>query len=243
MRLADANGDGLPDIVTGWEQGGVVRVYLHPGPAKSQELWPAVTAGQAPGVEDAVLVDLDRDGAVDVVSCAEQGSERMAVHWAPKEPSRYLDEAAWKTEPLPASEGRLWMFCEPAQVDGKHGVDLIAGGKGKGAAIGWWEAPADPRDLKAWRWHPLRPVGWIMSLVSEDMDGDGDADLLFSDRKGAAAGCFWLEHPGTERAAEAWAEHPIGVQGQEVMFLRTTDLDRDRLRDVVAAVKPRELHY
>ena len=39
VRLADANGDGLPDIVTGWEEGGTVRVTLNPGPAKSRRPW------------------------------------------------------------------------------------------------------------------------------------------------------------------------------------------------------------
>ncbi|MGK0200289.1 MAG: hypothetical protein ACI91J_003579, partial [Yoonia sp.] len=41
-RLGDVNQDGLPDIVTGWEQGGITRVYVNPGPAKAKEKWPAV---------------------------------------------------------------------------------------------------------------------------------------------------------------------------------------------------------
>ena len=28
VRLADVNGDGRPDIATGWEEGGVIRAYL-----------------------------------------------------------------------------------------------------------------------------------------------------------------------------------------------------------------------
>src|SRR5688500_16108882 len=48
VRLADANGDGLLDIVTGWEQGSVTRLYLNPGPAKAREKWPAVTIGKTP---------------------------------------------------------------------------------------------------------------------------------------------------------------------------------------------------
>ena len=31
VRLADVNADGRPDIVTGWEEGGITRVYLNPG--------------------------------------------------------------------------------------------------------------------------------------------------------------------------------------------------------------------
>ena len=71
VRLADANGDGLMDIVTGWEEGGVVRLYLNPGPEKAKNKWPAVTVGRVNNIEDAVMVDLDNDGAIDVVSSCE----------------------------------------------------------------------------------------------------------------------------------------------------------------------------
>ena len=154
MRLADANGDGRPDIVTGWEEGGRVRLYLNPGPAAAKAPWPAVTVGEAGSVEDAVLVDLDGDGALDVVSCSEGSTRRISVHWAPRERPASLDPAAWKTEPLPPSQGMMqWMYCLPMQVDGRNGIDLVAGGKNRGAALGWWEAPANPRDFAGWRWH------------------------------------------------------------------------------------------
>ena len=28
VRTADVNGDGIPDLVAGWEQGGLTRVYV-----------------------------------------------------------------------------------------------------------------------------------------------------------------------------------------------------------------------
>jgi hypothetical protein len=77
--MADLNGDSLPDIVTGWEEGGVVRVYLNPGPARAKQPWPAVTAGEVGSVEDAVLVDLDGDGDLDVATCEER--ENWGVIW------------------------------------------------------------------------------------------------------------------------------------------------------------------
>ncbi len=67
--------------------------------------------------------------------------------------------------------------------DGEHGIDLVAGAKSPGAAIGCFRAPPQPRDLASWTWHAWRPCGWLMSLAAEDMDGDGDCDVLFSDRK------------------------------------------------------------
>ncbi len=245
IRLADANGDGLPDIATGWEQGGLVRVYLNPGPGKARERWPAVTVGRVADVEDAVLADLDNDGAVDVVSCCEGPTRTMFMHWAPAPRDRYLEPTAWRTGPLPASSKLMrWMFALPLQVDGQHGLDLIAGGKDAGAAIGWFEAPGEARRLNAWKWHVLRKCGWLMSLLAADMDGDGDSDIVFSDRKGPATGACWLENPGPGDAQQApWREHAIGGSGREVMFLQLADLDQDGYEDVLVAVKPREIQW
>ncbi|MDM8004904.1 MAG: VCBS repeat-containing protein [Phycisphaerae bacterium] len=245
VRLADANGDRLPDVAAGWEEGGLIRVYLHPGTRAARRPWPAVTVGQVSSPEDAVFADLDGDGVVDVVSCCEGQEKTVFFHWAPRERSRYLDPTAWKTEALPASKGLCqWMFCLPIQVDGRNGVDLVVGGKNEAARIGWFEAPPDAHDLNAWKWHPLFDAGWIMSLIAEDMDGDGDRDILASDRKGASRGCLWIENPGPDRAdTSRWPIHRIGAGDREYMFLTVADLDGDGLRDVVAATAGREWVY
>lgn len=243
VRLADANGDGLLDIVTGWEEGGVVRIYLNPGPSRASETWPALTVGQVSSVEDAVFVDLDGDGALDVVSSAEGTTRTVHAHWAPADRSRYVDPSAWRTEPFPATTAvRQWMFCLPTQVDGQHGIDLILGSKGPDAQLGWLEAPSQPRDLAAWRWHPLRKAGWIMSRVNHDIDGDGDLDLVVSDRMGPRRGAFWLENPGALHAKDQpWKEHALGAEDQEVMFLTVADVDDDGLTDILAATKSHTL--
>jgi hypothetical protein len=234
VRLADANGDGLPDIVTGWEQGGVTRLYLNPGPAKAREKWPAVTVGRTPNVEDAVLVDLDGDGSLDVVTCMEGKTRRMDVHWGPKDKSKILDPSAWKSEKLPAAADQMmWMYCTPMDVDGKNGIDLVAGGKNKGAKVGWFESPANPRDLAAWKFHPLTDCGWVMSIVPADMDGDGNIDLLISDRHGDKQGCRWLQNPGKVGPLDQpWKSHPVGPV-QTVLFLIYADVDKDGQADVI----------
>ena len=58
-RLADVNADGLPDISTPWEEGGLIRVYLHPGVRAVAQPWPPITVGQVGSPEDAVFADLD----------------------------------------------------------------------------------------------------------------------------------------------------------------------------------------
>ncbi len=244
-RLADVNGDGLPDIATGWEQGGVTRVYLNPGPDKSSAKWPAVTVGRTPNVEDAVFVDLDNDGAVDVVSSCEGKTRTMFVHWAPRKKADYLNPKKWKTEPLPASIGKMmWMFALPLDIDGRNGVDIVGSAKGGGAEIGWFEAPKDPRNLAAWKYHTLRRSGWIMSLIKTDMDGDGDEDVVATDRKGRDSEAFWLENPGLSgKLRQPWTSHHIGGRGKEMMFLALFDLDGDGLQDVLSSVRPREITF
>jgi lysophospholipase L1-like esterase len=236
VRLADVNGDGLADIATGWEEGGITRVYINPGPDKAKVAWPAVTVGKTPAVEDAVFVDLDCDGAVDVVSCCEGKTQTVFVNWAPANKDKYLDAGEWKTEAIKDSVGkRQWMFCAPVQLDGKNAPDLVLGSKGAAGAIGWYEAPANPRNTGDYKWHDISRAGWIMSLVCVDMDGDGDMDVLTSDRKGDLRGVRWLENPGA--GAKAWTNHFVGARDWEVMFLRPDDFDGDGLGDILLAAK------
>ena len=237
VKLFDMNGDGRLDIATGWEEGGITRLYLHPGKDRVKETWPAVTVGATPAVEDAVFADMDGDGRPEIVACTEKGAEKIFVHYAPE--TDLLDPKQWRQASLPAAEGRMmWMYAEPLQVDGKYGIDLVAGGKGEHAALGWFEAPKQAADLAAWKWHEITPLGWVMSIILRDMDQDGDMDIVITDRYGALRGCRWLENPGPgARQQRAWKSHMIGGAGREVMFMTMADLDGDGVEEVLVAEK------
>ena len=243
-RLADVNDDGLPDLVTPWEEGGIVRVYLHPGVKLAAQPWPSVTVGKVASPEDAVLVDLDADGAMDVVSSCEGVTKTMFVHWAPSQPQDYLKTEKWVTRPIPATKGQqAWMFALPKDMDGKHGVDLVVSSKGMGASVGWLEVPKNARDLKQWKYHRLADAGWIMSLIEADVNEDSFGDILFSDRRGARRGIKWLQHP--ERSLidtrSEWPLHTIGGKNHEVMFIDYADANDDGRQDVVAATHQSEI--
>ena len=238
-RLGDLDGDGRPDVATAWEEGGRVRVCLNPGPEAARERWPSVTVGEVGSPEDAVIIDLDGDGAVDVVSASEGDTKTVWVHWGPSERGRVREAAAWRTEAFPETRGvAQWMFCLPLQVDGRRGVDLVLGAKGTGGEIAWLESPPDPRDLGAWKLRRLREAGWIMSLIAIDLDGDRDLDLLFSDRKGERRGVGWLQNTGVAGDGRVvWPEHGIGLESREVMFVAPGDIDGDGVIDVAAAAR------
>ncbi len=234
VRIADVNGDDLPDLVAGWEEGGLTKLYLHPGKDQVVDPWPAITVGETPNVEDACFVDLDRDGRPDVVSCTEGNSRRILLHRA--QPRRAVGKGKWRQSLLRTSKDRMkWMYALGLQIDGRHGIDLVAAGRGAEASLGWFEAPKRAGSRK-WPWHEITPVGWIMSILSEDMDHDGDLDVIITDRRGAQQACRWLENPGHGEAQKGpWPSHVIGGAGTEVMFMSMADLDGDASKEVVVA--------
>ncbi|MCF7669657.1 MAG: VCBS repeat-containing protein [Verrucomicrobia bacterium] len=245
VKVRDVNGDGLLDITTGWEEGGVTRVYIHPGYSDAGTKWPAVTVGKTPSVEDAVFCDLNADGAVDVVSSCEGNTRCMFVHLAPEDFDMYLNPQEWETEPLPDTMGQAqWMFAIPLQVDNRNGPDLVIGSKGENASVDWIMAPGKPENLDQWHRYPISQAGWIMSLIGSDIDADGDNDIILSDRRGQLRGVRWLENPGENgNRRTQWQNHFIGGRDLEVMFIDVADMNADGLDDVVVTARRRHLFW
>jgi hypothetical protein len=217
VRLADVNGDGLMDIATGWEEGGIVRVYLNPGHEAARQTWPAVTVGRVASPEDAVFADVDGDGAMDVISACEGNNASMYVHWAPSDPAAYLDEDAWQTQVIPVTEKlQKWMFSLP--VPDQSGVRILAGAKGDGARLGWLLPGDSPRDVDNWKWIPADgSYEWIMSLMPFDLTNDGETEVVISNRKGSRRGIYTA---GT--ATDIPSFEFIGGGDLELMFLDVT---------------------
>ena len=229
-KLADINHDGFPDIVTGWEESGMTRIYLYSNTDHSGS-WQSVDMGTTPSVEDALFTDLDHDGKFEVITSTEKGSEKVFFHYNLSQ--NLLSAEDWKQSTIPCSENlMMWMYAMEANIDNKGANDVVAAGKGEGAALGWFEVPENIHDLKQWRWHRVFPVGWVMSIITRDIDHDGDVDIIISDRKGPLRGVKWLENPG-EVSNNLWESHMIGGEGLEVMFIDAYDLDHDGREEII----------
>ena len=235
VRLKDANRDGHPDLISGWEQSGWSILYLSQNNGGPSPRWTRLEVGKAEDVEDALLADIDGDGWMDVVSSTEGQSRKVIVHWGPDNDVDYYNSAKWNSETL-YDDGSRWMYAINWDVNKDGRTDLVLGGKNKGSTTGWLEAPPQGRQIAAWKYHPISPTGWTMSLLEADIDRDGDPDLLLGDRRGALSGVRWLENPGPNSPLlrAPWKSHMIGAAGWEVQFISYADLDGDGIKEVIA---------
>lgn len=233
VRLADVNNDGRLDIATGWEEGGLVRVYLNPHSTRVHKPWPTIDVGHVGQPEDAVFADVDSDGHPDVVSCCEGKIRSVYVHWNPGN-----DHDNWRTEAFPQLKGMLpWMFCMPVEGNSGQVSELVVGSKGGAGSIGRLVPAADGgrRQLSEWTWKPLGPAAWIMSIRSEDINHDGTNDIVYSDRRPPTRGIHaWLR---PRNPADEWRKITLGGTAREVMFLDIADINQDGLSDIVCDVR------
>ncbi len=248
VRVADLNNDGQPDFVTAWEYSGQIRLALNPGGCASTGVWQSATVGWVADCEDTFAVDLDQDGRQDLVTCAERAMKSVFVHWGPENDEDLLNSAGWRTERFLQIPSQFWMYGVSAQLDGEHGPDLVAGAKTDDiqtpAVIGMLLAPEDPRDLSAWTFRVIGVVGWVTTMEAEDMDGDGDTDIVVFDRFGPTRGVRWLRNPGPQdiHGSTLWEVVPI-VTNISATIGTIADVDGDGLRDIVVPERPSGLHW
>jgi hypothetical protein len=216
-KFADVNKDGQMDLISGWEEGGVSRIYLHPKNPKDK--WSYIEL-PSPDVEDAFVADLNNDGYMDLITLSEGAHQRVTVHWAPNNAEDYLRAENWISKDVPVTIGKTkWMFGRALDVDGENGLDLIIGSKNPTGTLGWLKIPEDPMQMVDWEFNKISDAGWIMSIEILDMNNDGEQDLVITDRKGELRGLRWLENPGKGALSREWKNHLIGASEGEPMFM------------------------
>ena len=239
------------DLAIPWEESGMVAAYLNPGNLQTE--WPRVVVSNLTkrsdllsrdGIEDAEFVDLDGDGLVDIVSCAEAGGWMegkvgswgagfVRLHFAP---SDWTSE--WTTLELLPGVGK-WMASTSTDVDGDGRIDVIVGAKESPVSVAVLKQGSDARDASKWTYVPISSSieeRWVMSLAAHDIDGDGLVDAVVSFRGTKdGPGVFWLQNPGTLDGTD-WPHHRMLADvTARVMMLDLVDLYGTGSVDVVVA--------
>lgn len=251
VDVRDINGDGLPEVATGHEQGLRMTVAVHPGHALVRSPWPFVTLGSAPNLcnpEDAVFGDLDQDGNIDAVAACETGSVSLEAFFAPTPPMSILTAGNWDREQLTNSAVKSAMRIQIVDIAGDSRPEIVVGGKERSgpcrhSSVGYYQS-SDPRNGASWTHVEIEPAGWVMQLYVQDVNNDGRKDIVYSDREridcdfsdvggidNTKRGIRWLRNDGGD--PPSFTDLQISASEGDWKWFHLVDWDNDGDLDIV----------
>ncbi len=254
LVMGDIDRDGFEDIVSVHESDaeydsasytpgfipppeGTVRIAFASADPHS---WFNITIAEgtdAPAPEDAVIVDLNGDGYLDVVVAAEQ-SHLIYL----QNPGANARSAVWPRLILPMTQGRgSYIRVFAADFDGDGVAELTAPNKGaqspgpedfaRSTPVELYKLVGDPLSGDSWQRSELGSYSVPQNAEPVDLDGDGDMDIVVGARGDARL--VFFENLGDDSLD--FAEHAIGIYGGNMggFNLEYSDINGDGRLDIL----------
>ncbi|MEM0968564.1 MAG: PVC-type heme-binding CxxCH protein, partial [Verrucomicrobiota bacterium] len=221
----DASRDGWQDILVYGFPGKEARLYLNPGEGSENDMWEMRSVADEISNESPAFVDLIPGGLPEIV-CTRK--KEYGYYQATNDGT-----APWTWHPVspPGEAGnRFEHGLGVGDLNGDGYLDLIQ--------REYWYQGAPGNEL--WRRHrwalPPQPGG--AQILVDDVDGDGDGDLITS-IKAHGYGLAWFEQYETGKfkphgiMGERSTDNPYGVCFSQLHALALGDVDGDGRKDVV----------
>jgi len=247
VSIADANGDGHPDIIVATELAHLIY-FQNPGSNARNAQWkrtiPPIASDRGSFIR-VFFADFDDDGHPEVVA-ANKGDQNAGVNSQeviqrnnfsifilPEDP---LDGMRWREQVL--GKVLVPINSEPVDLDGDGDLDVIAGSRTE-RRIMWYENLGDMKFVE----HEIlvsglrsdfRLTGFNMDYA--DIDGDGRLDIVEATPRDDPL--VWLRQP--EEIDSLWKSYVIGTFTPDHMTsVRLADIDGDGDLDAFAGTYSR----
>ena len=230
-HIGDLDGDGDIDVVGAAAAGNIVSWFENT--AGNGSAWTEhVLSGAFTGASGVYVIDLDKDGDLDIIGGTQSGAGKVAwwentdgVFSAPIE--HLIDNANQCFAPF------------AADLDNDGDLDIVGGSAATAPSlIVWWESDGTPLD-GGWTKHTIHtPAGtWACGVYAYDIDRDGDLDVIgtvYADND-----VIWLENTPSGAAPPAdpitWIKHDIDTNFGGASWVDIADINQDGYMDILGA--------